>query len=258
MSDYQHILVECNEQIGIVTLNRPKELNALNFSLVSELVDALEELDRDQTIRCIVVTGAGEKAFAAGADIKEMSDKSPIDMMVGQFEAWEHMRRIRTPMIAAVGGYALGGGCELAMNCDMIVASENARFGQPEILLGIIPGAGGTQRLARTLGKYRAMEMVLTGAQISAQEMANHGLVNRVVPKGEHLSEAMKLAQTIVAQPPIAIRLAKESVLAAFETSLEAGLAVERKNFFLLFATEDMREGMQAFMEKRKAAFQGR
>lgn len=258
MSDYQHILVERNEQIGIVTLNRPKELNALNFSLVSELADALEELDRDQTIRCIVVTGAGEKAFAAGADIKEMSDKSPIDMMVGQFEAWEHMRRIRTPMIAAVGGYALGGGCELAMHCDMIVASENARFGQPEILLGIIPGAGGTQRLARTLGKYRAMEMVLTGAQISAQEMANHGLVNRVVPKGEHLSEAMKLAQTIVAQPPIAIRLAKESVLAAFETSLEAGLAVERKNFFLLFATEDMREGMQAFMEKRKAAFQGR
>jgi enoyl-CoA hydratase len=258
MSDYQHILVERNEQIGIVTLNRPKELNALNFSLVSELVDALGELDRDQTIRCIVVTGAGEKAFAAGADIKEMSDKSPIDMIVGQFEAWERIRRIRTPMIAAVGGYALGGGCELAMHCDMIVASENARFGQPEILLGIIPGAGGTQRLARTLGKYRAMEMVLTGAQISAQEMANHGLVNRVVPKGEHLSEAMKLAQTIVAQPPIAIRLAKESVLAAFETSLEAGLAVERKNFFLLFATEDMREGMQAFMEKRKAAFQGR
>jgi len=258
MSDYQHILVERNEQIGVVTLNRPKELNALNFSLVSELVDALEELDRDQTIRCIVITGAGEKAFAAGADIKEMSDKSPIDMMVGGFEAWERIRRIRTPMIAAVGGYALGGGCELAMHCDMIVASENARFGQPEILLGVIPGVGGTQRLARTLGKYRAMEMVLTGAQISAQEMANHGLVNRVVPKGEHLSEAMKLAQTIVAQAPIAIRLAKESVLAAFETSLEEGLAVERKNFCLLFATEDMREGMRAFMEKRKAAFQGR
>ncbi len=258
MSDYQHILVERNEQIGVVTLNRPKELNALNFSLVGELADALEEFDRDQTIRCIVITGAGEKAFAAGADIKEMSDKSPIDMMVGRFDAWERVRRIRTPMIAAVGGYALGGGCELAMHCDMIVASENARFGQPEILLGIIPGAGGTQRLARTLGKYRAMEIVLTGAQISAQEMANLGLVNRVVPKGEHLSEAMKLAQTIAAQPPIAIRLAKESVLAAFETSLEAGLAVERKNFFLLFATEDKREGMQAFMEKRKAAFQGR
>jgi enoyl-CoA hydratase len=258
MSDYQHILVERNEQIGIVTLNRPKELNALNFSLVSELVDALEELDRDQTIRCIVVTGAGEKAFAAGADIKEMSDKSPIDMMLGRFEAWERMRRIRTPMIAAVGGYALGGGCELAMHCDMIVASENARFGQPEILLGIIPGAGGTQRLARTLGKYRAMEIVLTGAQISAQEMADLGLVNRVVPKGEHLNEAMKLAQKVAAQPPIAVRLAKESIAAAFETSLEEGLELERKNFFLLFATEDKREGMQAFIEKRKAAFQGR
>jgi enoyl-CoA hydratase len=256
--NYQYILVERNEHIGIVTLNRPKELNALNFSLVSELGDALEELDRDQTIRCIVITGAGEKAFAAGADIKEMSDKSPIDMMVGGFTAWERIRRIRTPMIAAVGGFALGGGCELAMHCDIIVASENARFGQPEILLGIIPGAGGTQRLARTLGKYRTMEMVLTGVQFSAQEMANLGLVNRVVPKGEHMSEAMKIAQTVAAQPPIAVRLAKESVLAAFETSLEEGLEIERKNFFLLFATEDKREGMQAFIEKRKAAFQGR
>src|SRR6266478_6228937 len=176
MSDYQYILVERNEPVGIVTLNRPKELNALNFSLVGELADALEALDRDQTIRCIVITGAGEKAFAAGADIKEMSDKSPIDMMAGRVEAWERIRRIRTQMTAAVGGYALGGECELAMHCDIIVAAENARFGQPEILLGIIPGAGGTQRLARTLGKYRTMEMVLTGAQISAQEMAAHGL----------------------------------------------------------------------------------
>jgi enoyl-CoA hydratase len=258
MSDYQYILVERNEPVGIITLNRPKELNALNFSVVSELADALAELDRDQTIRCIVITGSGEKAFAAGADIKEMSDKSPIEMMAGGFEAWERIRRIHTPLIAAVGGYALGGGCELAMHCDMIIASENARFGQPEILLGIIPGAGGTQRLARTLGKYRAMEIVLTGTQMSAQEMANLGLVNRVVPKGEHLNEAIKLAQTVAAQPPIATRLAKESVLAAFETSLEEGLALERKNFFLLFATEDMREGMQAFIEKRKAEFQGR
>ena len=222
------------------------------------MADALEELDRDQTIRCIVITGVGEKAFAAGADIKEMSDKSPIDMVLGRFEPWEHLRRIRTPMIAAVGGYALGGGCELAMHCDMIVASENARFGQPEILLGIMPGAGGTQRLARTLGKYRTMEIVLTGVQVSAQEMADLGLVNRVVPKGEHLNEAMKLAQTVAAQPPIAVRLAKESILAAFETPLEEGLALERKNFFLLFATEDMREGMEAFLEKRKAEFQGR
>src|SRR6266849_6740651 len=219
--NYQYILVERDERIGIATLNRPKELNALNIHLVGELADALEDFDRDEEIRCIVITGAGDRAFAAGADIKEMSDKSPIDMMLGGFEAWGRIKRLHKPLLAAVGGYALGGGCELAMQCDMIVASENARFGQPEILLGIIPGAGGTQRLARTLGKYRAMEMVLTGAQISAQEMANHGLVNRVVPKGEHLSEAMKLAQTIAAQPPIAIRLAKESVLAAFQTSLE-------------------------------------
>jgi enoyl-CoA hydratase len=258
MAEYQYILVERDERVGIVTLNRPKELNALNTRLIGELAQALEELDRDKEIRCIVLTGAGEKAFAAGADIKEMSDKSPIDMLQGDFEHWLRIKRIHTPLIAAVGGYALGGGCELAMLCDMIVASENARFGQPEILIGIIPGAGGTQRLARTLGKYRAMEMVLTGAQITAQEMAAHGLVNRVVPKGEHLNEALKLAKTVVAQAPIAVRLAKESVLAAFETPLEEGLEIERKNFFLLFATEDMREGMQAFIEKRKAEFQGR
>src|SRR5947207_12022790 len=216
------------------------------------------EFERDESIRCIVITGAGEKAFAAGADIKEMSDKSPIDMMQGKFEAWERIRRIRTPMIAAVGGYALGGGCELAMHCDMIVASENARFGQPEIGIGVIPGAGGTQRLARTLGKYRTMEMVLTGAQISAQEMAAHGLVNRVVPKGEYLTEAVKLAKTVAAQAPLAARLAKDAVCAAFETSLEQGLEVERKNFFLLFSTEDMREGMHAFIEKRKPSFKGK
>jgi len=205
-----------------------------------------------------VLTGAGDRAFAAGADIKEMSNKSPIDMLLGGFENWNRIRRIKTPVIAAVGGYALGGGCELAMHCDMIVASENAQFGQPEIKLGIIPGAGGTQRLARTFGKYRAMEMVLTGANFTAQEMADHGLVNRVVPKGEHLNEALKLAKTVAAQAPLAARLAKDAVLAAFETTLEQGLANERKNFFLLFATEDMREGTRAFIEKRKADFQGR
>ncbi len=258
MSDYQYILVERNERVGVVTLNRPKELNALNNALVGELADALEELDHDDAVRCIVITGAGDKAFAAGADIKEMSDKSPVDMMLGGFESWGRIRRIHTPLIAAVGGYALGGGCELAMHCDMIVASENARFGQPEILIGVMPGAGGSQRLARTLGKYRTMEMVLTGAQISAQEMEAHGLVNHIVPKGEHLNEAMKLAQKVAEQAPVAARLAKEAVLAAFETSLEEGLDIERKNFFLLFATEDMREGMRAFIEKRKANFQGR
>lgn len=258
MPEYQYILVEQNENIGIVTLNRPKELNALNFQLVSEVADALETFDRDEAIRCIILTGAGEKAFAAGADIKEMANKSPIEMMMGGFEAWQRIRRLHKPVIAAVGGYALGGGCELAMHCDMIVASENARFGQPEILIGVMPGAGGTQRLARTIGKYRTMEMVLTGSQISAQELHSLGLVNRVVPKGEHLNEALKLAQTVAAQPPIAARLAKQAVQAAFETSLEEGLEIERKNFFMLFATEDMREGMQAFIEKRKANFQGK
>ena len=258
MAEYEYILVERDERVGIVTLNRPKELNALNFQLVRELADACEAFDRDETIGCIVLTGVGEKAFAAGADIKEMADKSPIDMLTGGFEAWERIKRIHTPVIAAVNGYALGGGCELALHCDMIIASENARFGQPEIGIGIIPGAGGTQRLARTLGKYRTMEMVLTGAQISAQEMATYGLVNRVVPKGEHLIEAIKLAKTVAAQAPIAARLAKDAVRAAFETSLEEGLEVERKNFFLLFSTEDMREGMRAFIEKRKPEFKGR
>ncbi len=258
MADYQYILAERQERVGVVTLNRPKELNALSTGLVKELADALEEFDRDSAIRCIVITGAGDKAFAAGADIKEMSNKTPIDMMMGSFDEWSRIRRLHTPLIAAVGGYALGGGCELAMHCDMIVASENARFGQPEILIGVIPGAGGTQRLARTLGKYRTMEMVLTGAQISAQEMFEHNLVNRVVPKGEHLNEALKLAQKVAEQAPVAVRLAKDAVLAAFETPLEEGLDIERKNFFLLFATEDMREGMRAFIEKRKADFQGR
>jgi enoyl-CoA hydratase len=258
MPNYQYILTGRDGRVGIVTLNRPKELNALRTQLVDELVTALEEFDRDEEIRCIVITGAGEKAFAAGADIKEMAGKSPIEMMMGGFEHWLRIKRIHKPMIAAVGGYALGGGCELALLCDMIVASENARFGQPEILLGVIPGAGGTQRLARTLGKYRAMEMVLTGAQVSAQEMAAHGLVNRVVPQGQHLNEAIKLAQEVAERPPVAVRLGKDAVLAAFETSLEEGLTIERKNFFLLFATEDMREGMQAFIEKRKADFKGR
>jgi len=258
MSDYQYILVERDERVGIVTLNRPKELNALNFQLVSELAEALEAFDRDDSIGCMIITGAGQKAFAAGADIKEMSGKSPIDMMLGGFESWNRIRRLHKPLIAAVGGFALGGGCELAMHCDIIVASENARFGQPEINLGVIPGAGGTQRLARTFGKYRAMEMVLTGVPFTAQEMAAQGLVNRVVPQGEHLTEALKLAKVVAQRAPIALRLAKESVLAAFETTLEQGLEIERKNFFLLFATEDMREGMQAFIEKRKAEFQGR
>lgn len=258
MANYQYVLTERDENVGIVTLNRPKELNALNMQLIGELADALAAFDDDNEIHCMVITGAGDRAFAAGADIKEMSDKTPIEMMLSGFEAWQRIKQIRKPLIAAVGGYALGGGCELAMNCDMIVAAENARFGQPEILLGVIPGAGGTQRLARTAGKYLTMEMVLTGKQVTAEQMAAHGLVNQVVPKDEHLTAAVKLAKEVAERAPIALQLAKQSVLAAFETSLDVGLEIERKNFFLLFATEDMREGMQAFIEKRKANFKGK
>ncbi|HEY0755024.1 MAG TPA: enoyl-CoA hydratase-related protein [Ktedonobacteraceae bacterium] len=256
--NYQYILVDRDEQVGIITLNRPKELNALSMGMIAEVAGALSAFDTDENIRCMVITGAGDKAFAAGADIKEMAGKSPIEMMLGGFEAWQTLRRLRKPLIAAVGGYALGGGCELALHCDLIVASENARFGQPEINLGVIPGAGGTQRLARLLGKHLTMEMVLIGEPFTAQEMAAHGLVNHVVPRGEQLNEALKLAKKLATKAPLAVRLAKEAVHAAFETSLSEGLEAERKNFFLLFATEDMREGMQAFIEKRSANFQGR
>ncbi len=255
---YQYILAERKEHVGIATLNRPQALNALSFALVSELADALEEFDNDEQIRSIIITGAGDKAFAAGADIKEMSNKTPVQMMTSGFEAWARIRRLHKPLIAAVGGYALGGGCELAMHADLIIASENARFGQPEINLGIIPGAGGTQRLARVFGKYRTMEMVLLGKNFTAQEMADHGLINKVVPKGEHLNTALEIANELAKKAPVAVRLAKESVLAAFETGLEQGLDVERRNFFMLFSTEDMREGMQAFIEKREANFQGK
>lgn len=255
---YEFILVERNEQVGIVTINRPNELNALSTTVVGEIARALEELDNDDEIRCLILTGAGDKAFAAGADIKEMADKSGIDMLQGRFDAWRRLQKLRKPLIAAVGGYALGGGCELALHCDMIVASENARFGQPEINLGIMPGAGGTQRLARTLGKFLTMEMVLTGRQFSAQELAAHGLINRVAAPGEHLTEALKLAKVIAAKAPIATLLTKEAVQMAFETTLEAGLDIERKNFFLLFGTEDKHEGMQAFIEKRPPEFKGK
>ena len=256
--NYSDILVERDEQVGIVTINRPQSLNALSTGVIAEIASALSELDRDESIRCMVLTGAGDRAFAAGADIKEMQSQTPITMMLGGFSAWEALRRLHKPLIAAVGGYALGGGCELALHCDLIIASENARFGQPEINLGVIPGAGGTQRLARILGKQLTMEMVLMGKQCTAQEMASHGLVNRVVPKGEHLTEALKLAKELATKAPIAVYLAKDAVLAAFETSLAEGLEHERKNFFLLFATEDQQEGMQAFIEKRSANFQGK
>lgn len=255
---YQYILSERDGALGILTLNRPQQLNALNWDLINELATAAEEFDQDEAIRCIILTGAGDKAFAAGADIKEMAGQTPVTMMTGPFSGWERLRRIHTPMIAAVGGYAFGGGCELAMHCDIIVASETAKFGQPEINLGIIPGAGGTQRLARTVGKFVAMEMVLTGRTFSAQELYQLGLVNHVVPAGQHLEKAKEIARTIAEKAPLAARMAKEAVLAAFETSQEQGLGIEKRLFATLFATEDQKEGMAAFIEKRKGEFKGR
>jgi enoyl-CoA hydratase len=255
--DYQYILVEQDERVLSITLNRPNKLNALNWDLVGEVATALEAADRDPAIGCSIITGAGNRAFAAGADIAEMAGATPVTMLTGSFQAWERIRHIHKPMIAAVNGIALGGGCELAMHCDLILASENARFGQPEINLGVIPGAGGTQRLAHSLGKFKAMEMVLTGAQLSAQEMAVAGLVNRIYPADQLMDEAKKLAREIAAKAPIALRLAKEAVLRAFESPLEDGLAHERRNFALLFATEDQKEGMRAFIEKRPATFKG-
>jgi enoyl-CoA hydratase len=254
----QYIVVERDEPIAVVTINRPDKLNALNWGLVSELADQLEVLDRDEAIRCIVLTGAGNKAFAAGADIAEMSNATPVQMATGSFQSWDRIRRVATPIIAAVGGYALGGGNELAMHADMIVASENAQFGQPEILIGVMPGAGGTQRLARTLGKFRTMEICLTARRVSAKEALEWGLVNRVVPEGQHVEEAKRLAQEVAKQAPVAVRFIKEAVLAAYETPLQDGLAYEKRLFALLFSTEDQQEGMRAFLAKEKPSFQGR
>ena len=244
--------------IALIELNRPKELNALNLELMGELKDALQQLDNDEQVRVIVITG-NERAFAAGADIKQMAGKTAIDMLnIDQFSTWDQIRKTRKPLIAAVSGYALGGGCELAMTCDMIVASETAQFGQPEIKIGVIPGAGGTQRLTRALGKARAMEIVLTGKFIAAAEALQYGLVNKVVPVELYLTEAVKLARAIAAMSPIAARLGKEAVNRAFETHLDEGLHFERKNFYLAFASEDQQEGMQAFIEKRPPQYQGR
>jgi enoyl-CoA hydratase len=255
---YEFVLVDREEPIAIVTINRPAKLNAINWTVIGELADALDELDRDEAIHCIVLTGAGDRAFVAGADVAEMSTKTPLDMLAGGFGSWGRIRQVRTPIIAAVGGFALGGGNELALHADMIVASEDAKFGQPEILLGIMPGAGGTQRLARTAGKFRAMELCLTGDQVTAQQMYDWGVVNHVVPKGQHLEEAKKLAQKVASRAPLAARLTKEAILAAFETPLEQGLEYEKRLFALLFSTEDQKEGTRAFVEKRQADFKGR
>lgn len=245
-------------QIALIELYRPKELNALNPQLMQEVRDALQELDKNDQVRVIIITG-NEQAFAAGADIKQMADKSAIDMLVlDQFSTWDQIRKTKKPIIAAVSGFALGGGCEFAMTCDMIIASETAKFGQPEIKIGTIPGAGGTQRLTRALGKAKAMELILTGKFLSAQEAHFYGLVNKVVPVEFYLQEAIALGKEIAAMSPIAVQLAKEAVNRSFETLLDEGLMFERKNFYLTFASQDQKEGMQAFIEKRKPSFLGR
>ena len=245
--------------IATVQINRPDVLNALNEEVLDELVKELTALDEDDGIRCIVLTG-NERAFAAGADIKEnFVTATPVSMLKQDLTTrWEAIRRIKTPIIAAVSGYALGGGCELAMICDIIVASETAQFGQPEINLGIIPGAGGTQRLTRAVGKYRANEIILTGRRIKADEAKAIGLTAQVYPAASWLDDAKALARTIAEKPPVAARLATEAVDLAWNSTLDAGLEFERKAFYLLFATEDKKEGVDAFVNKRKATFKGR
>jgi enoyl-CoA hydratase len=245
-------------RIALVRFNRPQQLNALNGEVMDALCDALEALDRDDGVRAIVLTG-NEKAFAAGADIGEMAEASPIDMLrTNRIAQWDRVRRIGKPVIAAVAGWCLGGGCELAMALDMIIAAESARFGQPEIKIGVMPGAGGTQRLPRAVGKSKAMEMILTGEPVSAAEAERMGLVARVVPNEVLVEDALALAAEIAKRPPLAVRLAKESVNAAYEMSLTDGLAHERRLFYLLFASADQKEGMAAFLEKREPNFTGR
>lgn len=260
MSDDSLVLVERDEarRVALVRLNRPKQLNALNGPTMNALCEALEALDRDEAVRVIVVTGS-DRAFAAGADIGEMSGASPIDMLrTNRIAQWDRVRRITKPVIAAVAGWCLGGGCELAMALDMIIAAESARFGQPEIKIGVMPGAGGTQRLPRAIGKSKAMEMILTGEPITAAEAERIGLVSRVVTDELLVEDALALAAEIAKRAPLALRLAKESVNAAFEMSLTDGLAHERRLFYLLFSSDDQKEGMTAFLEKRDPNFKGR
>jgi enoyl-CoA hydratase len=260
VTEAELVLVERQPEsrTAIVRLNRPKQLNALNGAVMDALCDALEALDRDDEVRAIVVTG-NERAFAAGADIGEMAGASAVDMLrsnrIGQ---WDRVRRVSKPIIAAVSGWCLGGGCELAMTLDLIVAGEGAKFGQPEIKIGVIPGAGGTQRLTRAIGKSKAMEMILTGEPISAAEAERAGLVARVVPDELVVEDALALAATIAKQSPLALRLAKEAVNAAYEMSLSDALTHERRLFYLLFASDDQKEGMAAFLEKRSPDFTGR
>jgi enoyl-CoA hydratase len=255
---YETILVETRERVGLIRLNRPEALNALNRTLLHELMAALEAFDTEEDIGAIVITGS-EKAFAAGADIKQMSEASMVEMLKSDFiPAFDRIRGIKKPVIAAVSGWALGGGCELAMACDMIVASEKAKFGQPEINLGVIPGAGGTQRLTLAVGKALAMEMVLNNRTLNAAEALQYGLVNRVASVESYLDEALQLAAEIAARAPLAVQFGKEAVNKVFELSLSEGLAAERRAFYALFATADQKEGMAAFVEKRSPQWKGK
>jgi enoyl-CoA hydratase len=245
--------------VGIITVNRPEALNAINHAVMEQLIGAAAAFDADDGIGCILITGAGEKAFVAGADIKEMADKSYMDMFLADIQAgWERFAATRTPMIAAVNGFALGGGCEIAMMCDFIIASEQAKFGQPEIKLGVIPGWGGTQRLTRAVGKAKAMELILTGRMMDAAEAESAGLVARVVPHEKLMAEALEAAKAIASFSRPSVLIAKEAVNRAFEATLAEGLMFERRVFYSLFATEDQKEGMQAFAEKRAAQFKNR
>jgi enoyl-CoA hydratase len=255
---YEHVLVAKEPPVALVTMNRPQQLNALSLGLVKDLSLAMQALDQDDEVRVIILTG-GEKAFAAGADIKEMAALGPFDEPVQQRLAYrDRINLVSKPVIAAVSGFALGGGCELAMSCDIIIAAENARFGQPEVNLGIIPGSGGTQRLTRLLGKHRAMELILTGDFLTATQAERLGLVNRVVPAELLLEEARVVARKIAAKPLLAIRAAKQAVLKAANLPLDEGLDFERKSYFLLLSSEDRKEAMTAFLEKRKPELKGR
>jgi enoyl-CoA hydratase len=255
---YETIIVETSNKVGIIRLNRPQALNALNAALNAEVAAAVTAFEADPNIACMIITGS-EKAFAAGADIKEMAGKSYMDAFYGDFAAnWDVVARARKPVIAAVAGFALGGGCELAMMCDLIIAADNAKFGQPEIKLGVIPGIGGTQRLTRAVGKAKAMDLCLTGRMMDAQEAERAGLVARVVPLANLMEEVMKAADAIASMPLPALMIAKECVNRAFETTLSEGVRFERRVFHSLFATEDQKEGMAAFVEKRAPKFRNR
>jgi enoyl-CoA hydratase len=255
---YQNIIVETQGRVGIIRLNRPQALNALNRALITELGQAIDAFEADGAVGCLLITG-NEKAFAAGADIKEMADKTFIEAYLGNFVGdWDRAARARKPIVAAVAGFALGGGCELAMQCDLIIAADNAKFGQPEIKLGVIPGIGGTQRLARAVGKAKAMDMVLTGRMMDAAEAERSGLVARVVPAASLMEEAMKVADTIANMSLPSVLAGKEAVNRAYEGGLSEGVAFERRIFHSLFATEDQKEGMKAFIEKRKPAWKNK